>query len=201
MEYLLIAFVTVLIGAVPFGPVNLSVIRIAIDKSAGAASPFILASGMVELLFALCALFFGVYIQSFLSTFSWVPLVIFSIFIVVGIVYMFRETHPTVANKNKFKLPQFLRGLLISLANPQVILFWIFAITYISQEVDPDFSGSNMYLFLIGVFATKILVLAIYARLGNFLKDRLKESCKLINRTLGIVFIAIGVMQLVRHLI
>ncbi|MBO6516123.1 MAG: LysE family transporter [Bacteroidia bacterium] len=197
--YFLIAVLATMAGSIPFGPVNLSVVNLTIRKSFRQAMAFSLAASLVEILLALIAIFFGMYFEQFFESNEWIQVLIFVAFIVIGVVYLVRKTHPKLEEKAKFELPDFVKGLVVALINPQVIIFWIFALTFVNQQYKTDFNQINLTVFLAGVFLTKLAVLFSFSKLGNYLKSRLKESCKFINRTMGTVLLVIGVIQAYKY--
>lgn len=194
-HYILIAFAATVAGSVPFGPVNLSVVNLSIRKSFKKAMEFALAAAFVEILIAICAINFGRYIEQFFEENTWIKILIFSVFIVLGIFNLVRQTSPKLKTKSKYKVPEFVKGIIISVINPQVIIFWIFALTFITQEFKPNFSMTNLLVFLSSIFLTKLSVLYAFAKSSSYLKTRLKKSCMLINRVMGVVLLIIGLIQ------
>jgi len=197
--YVLTAFVAVVVGAVPFGPVNLSVVNIALHESFAKSMNFALASSFVEVGLVLVAIFFGSFVEMVFADNPWVQVLIFSVFIGLGIFNLVRTTHPKLGERSKLKVSEFVQGFVISAANPQVILFWIFAIAYINHTYALHYSGTYFIIFLLVVFLTKMLVLYLFAKLAEVLKDRLKKSCRLINRTLGTVLLIVGLIQAYKY--
>ncbi len=182
-------------GALPFGAINLSVVNITLKKSFRHGVQFSLAASIVEIGEALVAILFGTLIEMFLREYSWIQIVIFSIFIALGLYNMFRVTHPKLKDRSKLKVPDFVKGFVISIANPQAIPFWIFLLAFIAQSIQLNFMGVNLIWFLVGVFVGKFLALLLFGVLSNYLKDRLKKSCSLINKSFGAILLLIGLVQ------
>ena len=194
-EYFLIALVATFIGAIPFGAINLSVVNTTIKKSFAQGVHFSFATSLVEIAQAGIAIFFGLSIQRILNENSWIQIVVFSIFIALGVYNLVRKTHPKLGEKTKLKVPEFVKGFVISVANPQAVPFWLITLTLINQYFKLDYTGSNLTIFLIGVFVGKLLALLLFGVLSNFLKEKLQKSCTLINRSLGSVLLLIGLFQ------
>lgn len=193
--YFTIAVIVTFLGAIPFGAINLSVINTTLKKSFIKGLEFSVAASIVEIGEALVAILFGTFIEMFLKEYEWIQIIVFSIFIGLGLYNLIRKTHPKLKERSRFKLPEFAKGLLISLANPQAIPFWIFVLAFLAQSVQLDFMGASLMWFLTGVFVGKLLALVLFGLLSNFLKDRLKKSCTLINRTFGFILLLIGLVQ------
>ena len=193
--YLSNAFVATFVGAIPFGAIYLSVIHITINKNFQRGFQFSIAASLVEILEATLAILFGALIQMFLNENSWIQVVVFSIFIGLGIYNLVRKTHPKLKERSKLKVSEFVKGFAVSLANPQAVPFWIFTLAFISQQVELDLMGVPLVWFLTGVFLGKLAALSLFGLLSFKLKDRLQKSCNLINKSFGAILLLIGLIQ------
>ncbi len=198
LTYFFIAIATTIAGSLPLGPVNLSVVSITVNKSRRKAMEFSMSAAIVEILIAVSAIYFGKCIEQFFETNSWIQIFIFSVFIGLGIYNLIRKANPQLKNNNTLQVSEFVRGAFISLINPQVIIFWVFVLTFITQEFETMFTPLNLIVFLLGVFITKLVVLFSFSKLSYFLKDKLKASSSPINKTMGIVLLIIGLVQAYR---
>ncbi|MEM9052313.1 MAG: LysE family transporter, partial [Bacteroidota bacterium] len=144
---------------------------------------------------SLLAILFGALIQMFLNENSWIQVVVFSIFIGLGIYNLVRKTHPKLKERSKLKVSEFVKGFAVSLANPQAVPFWIFTLAFISQQVELDLMGVPLVWFLTGVFLGKLAALSLFGVLSFKLKDRLQKSCNLINKSFGAILLLIGLIQ------
>lgn len=196
-----IAFLATFVGTIPFGPINMSVISITLNKSFNKSLQFSIAASLVEILEAAVAISFGIYIQTFIQSHSWIQILIFSLFIGIGVFFIVRTTSPKLQGKSKVKTSEFVKGLLVSLGNPQALPFWIFILSIIAQNIDINFSGTHLLGFLIGVFLGKLGALMLFAYLSSFLKNKLSDSCTWINRVLGSILLLIGLIQAVKYFI
>ncbi len=201
LTYFFIAIATTIAGSLPLGPVNLSVVNITVKKSMRKAMEFSMSAAIVEILIAISAIYFGKCIEHFLTSNSWIQILIFSVFIGLGLYNLIRKANPKLRTNDSLQVSEFVRGAFISLINPQVIIFWIFVLTFISQEFETMFTPLNLLVFLLGVFITKLIVLFSFSKLSYFLKDRLKTSSSPINKTMGIVLLVIGLVQAYRFFI
>jgi len=196
--YFFIAIAVTIAGSLPLGPVNLSVVSITVNKSRKKAMEFSMSAAFVELVIAISAIYFGTYIEQFFTANSWIQILIFSAFISLGIYNLIRKANPKLDTNNTFKVSEYVRGAFISLINPQVIIFWIFVLTFISQEFETMFTPINLTVFLLGVFITKLVVLFYFSKLSYVLKDKLRSSSSSINKIMGAVLLFIGLIQAYR---
>ena len=197
--YFLIALTATFVGAIPFGPINLSVVNTTLTKSFRSGFQISFAASIVEIFEASAALFFGVYIDKFLMNNNWIQVVIFLAFIGLGVHNLTKVTHPKLKERTRLKVSDFAKGLIVAISNPQAIPFWIFTLAFISQQIELEYFGVNLGFFLAGVFVGKLLALLLFGLLSNFLKPRLQNSCKAINRSFGAILVIIGLLQAFKY--
>ena len=194
-----IAFGATFLGTIPFGPINLSVVNITLNKLVSKGFQFSLGAAFIEIFEALLAISFGVYIQRFLDDYTWIQLVVIALFMGIGIFYLLRKTSPKLVKNKNLKVGEFTKGIGVAIANPQALPFWFFMLTFIAQHLSINYHGAYLLGFLFGVFIGKLVALMLFVYLSDFLKKRLETSCKLINRTLGVILLLIGLIQAVKY--
>ena len=196
LVYLLIGTLTCFIGTIPFGPINLAVVKTTVDFNYSRGMEIALAASLVEIVQALIAISFGMLISDFLDTNTLFKLVIAAIFIVLAVVVFTRKSNSSLQNSEPQTTGFFGRGLLIAALNPQAIPFWIFALAAISQYANFVYSGINLAAFLVGVFIGKLLALLGFVYTSNYLKGHLQQSSQLVNHLLAGVLLFIGITQM-----
>jgi len=194
--YFGIGLLATFIGTIPFGPINLYVVDTTLKKSFHKGIQFSISASAIEIVQVLLAIFFGISIEQFLQEHSWVQVLIFTIFIALGVFNLLRKTKtPSVSHKKSLKIPEFVKGLLVAITNPQAIPFWIVTFAFISQSITIDFMSSSLPFFLIGVFFGKLLALTLFGVLSTLIQNRLNKSYTFINKSLGSVLLVIGLVQ------
>ena len=192
------ALIACFIGAIPFGAINLSVINITIKKSYKRGLQFAFGASIVEMLEAFLAIVFGLAIEKFLRDNTSVQFFIVLLFVGIGLYFFFRESHPHLEKKSRFKTNEFWQGVIVALLNPQAVPFWILALALVAPYHWLDFVGSNLYIFLFGVFLGKLIALMLFAKISAYIRKHLEASGHLVDRALGIVFIFIGLIQAIK---
>ena len=187
------------IGGIPLGIINMSVINITVKKSAQSAYQFALGSSLVEILEASVAVIFGLAIEGFLRENQLLQFIIFFVFVLLGVYFILKKPKPifyeSASNK---KSSEFVKGIVVALLNPQAIPFWLFALAFVAPYHIIDFVGSNLYFFLGGVFIGKLLALIAFTKGAKYIKSHLVQSSRIIDRTMGSIFIIIGLVQVLR---
>jgi L-lysine exporter family protein LysE/ArgO len=131
--YFLVGMVACFIGTIPFGPINLTVVKTTVDHDRRRGMEVALAASLIEVLEALVAICFGLVISSFLESNVTFKLLIALAFISLAVFVFTRSSNPSLAQKNKPQRSYFKQGLLIAALNPQAIPFWIFALAAINS--------------------------------------------------------------------
>ena len=193
--YFLVGTITCFIGTLPFGPINLTVVKTTIDYDRRRGSQVALAASLVEILEALVAIVFGLVISTFLQTNVIFNGVIALAFIALAVFIFTRKTRSVLQGQGVGSRSFFGQGLLIAALNPQAIPFWIFALAAISQYFVFEYVGIYLLSFLAGVFVGKLLALTGFVIVSEFLRTHLQTSAQLVNRLLAAVLLIIGISQ------
>lgn len=193
--YFLVGLVACFIGTIPFGPINLTVVKTTVDYNQTRGTEVALAASFIEIIEALIAISFGMVISTYLETNLLIKLSIAVVFIGLAVFVFTRKTDPSLQTENAGDQSFFKKGLLIAALNPQAIPFWIFALAAISQYFHFEYVGIYLAGFLVGVFVGKFLALYGFVIASTYLKSNLKESSQLVNKVLATILLFIGVTQ------
>jgi len=193
--YLAVGFLACLIGTIPFGPINLAVVKTTVDYDRSSGIEIALAASLVEIFQALIAISFGMLISSFLDANVSIKFLLAFIFIVLAVFIYTRKPKPTLEKEESRPKSFFRNGLIIAGLNPQAIPFWIFALASISQYFEFQYLGLTLCAFLLGVFFGKLLALYGFVVASTYLKAHLQESSVLVNRLLAAILLFIGLSQ------
>ena len=193
--YLFVGFLACLLGTIPFGPINLAVVKTTLDYDRRSGIEIALAASIIEMLQALIAIFFGMLISSFLDENVFVKFFLAFIFIALAIFIFTRKPEATLEKRKSRPVSFFRNGLIISGLNPQAVPFWIFALATISQYFEFQYIGLTLAGFLLGVFIGKLVALYGFVVASTYLKAHLQESSTLVNRLLAAILLFIGLSQ------
>ena len=194
--YFMVGMLACLLGTIPFGPINLTVVKTTVDYDRRRGTEVAVAAAIVEIFEALIAISFGMVISSFLESNSLLKLLLAAVFIALAVFIFTRKPRPTLQDNRDEQQSFFRKGLLIAALNPQAVPFWIFALATISQNVIFEYEGIYLLAFLAGVFLGKMIALYGFVLGSHYLKTHLAESSLLVNRILAGVLLFIGLSQL-----
>jgi threonine/homoserine/homoserine lactone efflux protein len=190
------------VGTLPFGPINLSVVDTTINRSFRAAFQLSCAAALVEIPQSLIALRFSPIMQKWMTGNVYFNFFTICVFLAMGCFFLFRKPSCDAKNNpNQKEKSNFLQGILIAIANPQAIPFWIFILSFLKNSQHLDLSAhlgiQLLGVFVLGVASGKLLALLGYAKLGQLVINRVTSINRLMNKIIGGILIGIGLMQAV----
>jgi L-lysine exporter family protein LysE/ArgO len=197
--FLLFGFVASIIGAVPFGLVNLSILQTAINNGIRATMPISYGASVVEIIYGVIGIFAGSLLFRYIDNNPWFNVFTTLVLLVMGLVFLFKQSHFQFNKNNTYG--GFLYGILLNMLSLQVLAYWILAISIISTFSPQLFTPVAVILFLAGIWIGKMSVLVSYASLGNKIARRSEKISKNINLFIGIVLIGLGVFNVIRILL
>jgi threonine/homoserine/homoserine lactone efflux protein len=199
----LLSMLASIVGTLPFGPINLSVVDTTINRSWRAALHFSIAAALVEIPQSLIAIRFNPTVQTLLQHNLWVKAFVVVFFVGLGLAFFCRKPQGGTGKKHKLKENDFLHGLLVSIANPQAIPFWIFILAFLKSAEYLDISAHPplffLCVFLAGVASGKLLTLLFYAFLSQLIIQRAAFVSQWMNKIIGVILMGIGLFQGVKE--
>ncbi|QKX06953.1 hypothetical protein HN014_19195 [Aquimarina sp. TRL1] len=196
--YLGIGIVVTILGAIPLGTVNLSVIHTTIEKGKKEAFKIIIAAGVAELLLAFYAIYCNITIDRFIHQNRWIHYLLVFVFLVVGLLFMTKKTKQHTKRRNlSFTKNKYLIGFLLGVFNPPVLFFWILTISSMktfSIELNKMTASLLLLFFGLGVYIGKTGTLYMYSKMALYFGERISFSQHL-NKVIGILLLFIAFFQ------
>ncbi|NJO91376.1 MAG: hypothetical protein HC831_22240 [Chloroflexia bacterium] len=153
VEVLVISVLVTIIGAIPFGLVNLTVLDISFRVDKPSALKIAHGATLVEIIFGLTAVLAGSAIGKMFQDNFLAKSIILIIPVTVALIFFFKR-NPIHINKSSAKYG-FLNGVFLNLISIQVFLYWLFAMTYISTYWLPEIKLSYIVVFSTGIWVGK----------------------------------------------
>ena len=191
-----IAILITIIGALPFGLVNLTVLDTSYRKGRVAASYISHGAALIEVLFGLTALMAGSLIGQFTRNHPFVHYLVLLVPAVIGVVFLLKKSQSETKKSGKQK--GFLQGMMLNLISIQVLLYWLFAMTYLNTFWNPEYNVLSLSLFAAGIWLGKMGVLWTYALFSQRIFTRIGFLSRNINRIIGMVLLLTVVLQLIK---
>ena len=198
-------------GSVFLGLVNVAVIQAAITRSEKSALWLAFGGVLPEIPYSLIAIIGTSYVDLLSAYEKHIAVTISFVFILIGISYLFKKNIEIGSTKSEEvgALAHFTKGLLLAIANPQLIFFWsgyllLFQTGTFSDGPFFDFSqgiwGIVSWMFALGAAAGAFLILFIYTKLSSIYKEQLvKLIGDKMGKVIGFLFIGLGIISLVSN--
>lgn len=208
--YFLLGFICVSLGALPLGTVNVAVINTTLKDSFFEAKKIILPAALAEVLLTWVAIYYFNYINTFFLDYPWLQLIIVVLLVVLGSILIFGKKNCIkdefgeciVTKKQRFLMPKYLLGFLLGFFNPTVLVYWLFVISILINTetmINRNTMLSYLSVFFIGVFGGKYLVLWLYSIFSQKIKLKIKGITSTINKIIGLLFLLIALIQLIKY--
>ena len=199
IDYLIILLLgmgAAIVGALPFGLVNLTVLNVTFEKGNGAAIKIAHGAALVEVVFGITALFAGGMLASHIEGNIIVSYITAGVLIIGGVFFVLKKQR--ISDQRETSFSGFLKGMLLNLVSIQVFLFWILAITFLSSRELLQYDLLSILFFVSGIWLGKMAVLWMYINLSNRILSRSRIISKNINTIIGIVLIALAFVQFLK---
>lgn len=191
-----IAFFFSFIGSIPPGSINITTLQYAMQGRKNAALSFALASAMTEYLYAAIAVRFQIYLTQNAEISIYFKIITGSVLILLGIFNLIKRPKEIKTNTNGEKRHAFKKGIMLSLANPLAIPFWLMVTAYLQSVGWVELTDQNFWIFVAGVSAGTLTLLVAVVQLGSRFIS-LQHNTFIIYRVPGLIFIGMGIWSFI----
>ena len=200
--YLVTGFMAAVLGALPPGAVNLSVMYTTISRGSTFAFPMVVSAAIGEIILAVTALHCAALVEEYVLMNIFIQYIIAALLLLIGIVLFFKKTPlaPTTLQLPR-RYNTLLKVFLLAVLNPPVLIFWLVAFTYLATRVNISFQMSIWFLsvlFFAGVFMGKVFTLWLYIQLSNQVRKHVRNITLLVNKAVGVLLVLVGIIQWVK---
>lgn len=207
--YFFIGISVAIIGALPLGTTNIAVVNTTIKESVSAALKIIYTAALAEIILIIFAIIFNVQIESFISMNIWLQYAIVAILLIVSVVLLSGRAECikdengecVIIKERGFHVSKQMLGFFLGLINPTVLIYWIFVISYLNNNIIELNMALNIYIilvFLAGSYLGKLAVLYAYGKFSAVLKVRMKNLTTRVNRVIGVLLLSISIVQITK---
>jgi len=188
-------------GSIHIGAVNLAVVQATLNRNISAGILVAIGGSIPEFIYSFIALKGVFFLKDNQFLLSWLNWLIIPIFLLMGLVYLFRKESNSVDKisvKDKSKL-DFLKGFSLGMLNPQLLPFWFFMLIFLNKYFAIN-DLSAKYAFVLGTGMGAFAILALFAYLAHRYKLYINQllSNFSVNRLMGYLFISLALIQAVK---
>jgi threonine/homoserine/homoserine lactone efflux protein len=192
----ILALLTAVLGALPFGLVNMSVLETSLRSGRKPAMSIACGASVIEVIYGLAAITGGGMLNSYIEGNALVGITAILVLTGGGIYYFFKK--PGRIEQTRKGGSYVFRGLILNLASIQVFLFWLLAVAFLAARGLLQYDGPAILVFLLGIWTGKMLTLVGYMQFGEKMLARSGLISGNINRIIGMVLIGMALIQIVK---
>lgn len=179
-----------MLGYIPPGNINLTVVQITITRGIRQALYFILAFSAVEVLFTFGVMRFVQWLSSEIKLGEIIDVIMILMFGVLGVItWRSRKEMPKTDYSNKDSIRY---GMLLGVLNPMQIPYWLFVGTYLISHEWIDIGYLSLSVFSVGSGIGAGLALYGFARFAQYIQERFALSSYIVNKSIAILFFALS---------
>ena len=196
LQNMIFGFAFSFIGSIPPGSINLTVIQLSLRHQAGAAFRLGLAAAIVEFAYAAIAIKFQLFITSTPGVQENFQLIAASVLILLGILSFLSVRKKTKKQTSSLTDSGFRKGILISLANPLAMPFWIAVTAYLQSNRWISFDDISIWTYVWGISIGTLALLSLFALAAYRVSKFVRPDNRLIKIIPGIVLVSLGTYSL-----
>ena len=179
-----------MIGYIPPGNINLTVVQLTITRGIRQALYFILAFSAVEILFTFGVMRFVQWLSSEINLENGIDVVMVLMFAVLGVItWRSRKEMPKADYSNKDSIRH---GLLLGVINPMQIPYWLFVGTYLISHEWIDIGYLSLSVFSIGSGVGAAIALYGFARFAQYIQEKFALSSYIVSKSIALLFFALS---------
>ena len=182
-----------ILGALPFGLVNLTVLDVSMKRGSRHALSIAHGAALIEVFYGLIAIFTGSIVRKYIDGNIIINCFIILVLVVSGLFFLLKKQRSNSSGESGYL--GFLKGALLNLISIQVFLFWLIALAYLSSRQLIQYDILSVLIFLSGIWIGKMTVLFLYMLLSKKIVSHSQILSKNINRIIGFILFGVAVFQ------
>lgn len=179
------------LGSIPPGTINISVMQLAMRNKKAAALYFALAAALVEYVYAGFAVKFQMFLTENTSIAGNFQIISGLVLLILGVINLVKRGQRQLNSQQQEKMAGFKKGVLISLANPLAIPFWLAVTAYLQSMGWVVLNDTNYLIYVAGISSGTFLLLACVTWLGARFSF-IQNNDFIIYRVPGLIFLSMG---------
>jgi threonine/homoserine/homoserine lactone efflux protein len=184
------------IGYIPPGNINLTLVRITINRGFKQAMQFIIAFSCAEFVFTFIIMHGAKWLSAQVHLDVVIDWVMVALFLVLATITWHNRTKPPETKYSEHASIKY--GILLGFVNPMQVPFWMICGTYlITHEWILD-GNIALIIFSIGSAGGSFLCLFLYARFAQYIQSKFALSTRVIN-TIAILFFGLAGYHVVKR--
>ncbi len=191
-----IGFLMNFIGYIPLGNINLTVVKLAINRGMRQVWYFLIAFSLVELVFTFCIMKFAEWFSGRANLLNVLDWVLIAVFLIMGTITWKNHKQPPkedFSRRDSIKL-----GILLGFVNPMQLPFWLIGGTYVISKGWIATGNTALLIFSIGSAFGSFLCLYAFAHFARYIQSKFSLSSHLINRSIAILLFVLALYYIIK---
>ena len=193
----LIGFLFSYIGSIPPGTINITTLQYAIQGKKQSALIFGFAAAFIEFFYAGAAVKFQIFLTESTSAAEYFKWISGSVLLILGAFNLIKKKTEKAQKTVGEKRSAFKKGVLISLANPMAMPFWLMVTAYLQGVGWLMVTDQNILFYILGISTGTFALLASVTSIGEKF-SMFQHNEFVIYRVPGMIFVAMGVWSFVQ---
>lgn len=196
--YFFIAFGLSALGSMPIGMITLKVAEKTIHDGYRSGVMLSLGATVIEFFYTFVALTSMDFFLQNSSVNSYINFLAMAVFFTLGFYHLFKKVKPVLDSEGEYKTFDFIKGILLASMNMLIIPFWIFLAVWLKNYGYSFSSTGEILAFSVGSALGALVIFLLYSRLGRFIVNKIQKVSFYTNKTVGLLFLALGMYQLIQ---
>lgn len=187
-----------ILGYIPPGNINLTVVKITINRGMKQALYFIGAFSVVEFFFTFGVMRFAQWLSLTVNLdviIDWVMVLLFGTLGFITWKHRNKTPDPNYSNQDSIKY-----GLLLGVVNPMQIPFWMITGTYLISHEWISTGWFVLTVFSFGSAVGSFLILFAFAKFAGYITAKFTLSNSVINKSIARLFFALAAYHVFKQL-
>ncbi|MDZ4667714.1 MAG: LysE family transporter [bacterium] len=196
--YFLFATSVSFFGSMQPGPVNLTVLSACVQSNFKKAFYIAIGGSIPEVFYSFCAILFAYKIETYTAPLQKLSSYVALVFMLIGVILFFIQSSANTSPKKESKYG-LVTGFLVSIINPQLILFWIAIIAALQVKqfslVKAGFISQMSFALGTGVGAFLLHYALIYFVRTYSTSNAIQMLRQYGNKMMGAMLFVLGLVQ------
>jgi threonine/homoserine/homoserine lactone efflux protein len=188
------------LGTIPFGTINVSITEAAIKRGVRVGLFMGMGASLVEFFQSYVALAFFNILTTNPKVERTIIITCIPIFLVIGIFYLTKKSKvmpkPTTRAANAIGMA---KGIMLSLFNLLAVPYYVFLGGYLASSNYINLRPEFIAAFSSGVVAGSFMIFVLYAKLGQYIRNKSERLSRYASKIVGAIFIVIAISQAIRY--
>ncbi|MFD2147992.1 lysine transporter LysE [Mucilaginibacter antarcticus] len=185
------------IGYIPPGNINLTLVRITVNRGMQHAMQFIIAFSVIEFFFTFFIMHAAKWLASQVHLDVVIDWVMFALFAVLAVITWLARTKPSKTRYSEHASIKY--GVILGIVNPMQVPFWMIFGTYLITHEWIVVGTIALIIFSLGSAAGSFLCLFLYARFARYIQSKFALSNRIFNTAIAILFFGLAGYHLVKR--